>query len=85
MSYFQKDYDGNFSYSYYGVGDTILGDYVDPGKIDTYLEDEAFWEAVRRSYKSIDLSGKSKRDMERFNAKRLKTAECMPESVRRIW
>lgn len=77
MSYFQKDYEGNFSYSYYGVGDTILGDYVDPGKIDAYLEDEAFWEAVRRSYKSIDLSGKSKRDMERFNAKRLKTAEWL--------
>ena len=37
MSYFQKDYDGNFSYSYYGVDDTILGDYVDPGKIDAYL------------------------------------------------
>jgi hypothetical protein len=77
MAYFNKDYDGNFSYSYYGVCDTILGDYVTPGAIDAYLEDEVFWEAVRRSYTSIDLSGKSKRDMERFNAKRLKTAEWL--------
>lgn len=42
MPSFEKDCDGNFSYSYYGVEDTILGEYVDPKKIDAYLEDEAF-------------------------------------------
>lgn len=77
MAYFEKNFDGNFSYSYYGVGDTIIGEYVDPGKIEAYLEDEVFWEAVRQSYKSIDLSGKNQRDLDRFNAKRLKTAEWL--------
>ena len=77
MAYFEKNHEGNFLYSYYGVGDTIMGQYVDPSKIDKYLEDEAFGEAVRRSYKNIDLSGKNKRDLERFNAKKLKTAEWL--------
>ena len=77
MAYFEKNFDGNFSYSYYGVGDVIIGEYVDPGKIEAYLEDESFWEAVRQSYKNIDLSGKNQRDLDRFNAKRLKTAEWL--------
>ena len=77
MAYFEKNFDGNFSYSYYGVRDTIIGEYVDPGKIEAYLEDESFWEAVRQSYKNIDLSGKNQRDLDRFNAKRLKTAEWL--------
>lgn len=77
MAYFEKNFDGNFSYSYYGVGDVIIGEYVDLGKIEAYLEDESFWEAVRQSYKNIDLSGKNQRDLERFNAKRLKTAEWL--------
>lgn len=33
MAYFEKNSDGNFDYSYYGVNDTILGEYVDPGRI----------------------------------------------------
>lgn len=77
MAYFEKNFDGNFSYSYYGVGDVIIGEYVDPAKIEAYLEDESFWEAVRQSYKNIDLSGKNQQDLERFNAKRLKTAEWL--------
>ena len=55
----------------------LIGGYVDPGKIEAYLEDESFWEAVRQSYKNIDLSGKNQRDLDRFNAKRLKTAEWL--------
>lgn len=77
MAYFEKNFDGNFSYSYYGVGDVIIGEYVDPAKIEAYLEDESFWEAVRQSYKNIDLSGKNQQALERFNAKRLKTAEWL--------
>jgi hypothetical protein len=74
MAYFEKISDGNFMYSYCGVGDIILGEYVDPELIEAYLEDETFEVAVKNSYKHIDLSGKSKRDLERFNAKKQKTA-----------
>ena len=75
MAYFEKISDGNFMYLYYGVGDIILGEYVDPELIEAYLEDETFEVAVKNSYKSIDLSGKNKRDLERFNAKKQKTAD----------
>ena len=75
MAYFEKISDGNFMYSYCGVGDIILGEYVDPELIEAYLEDETFEVAVKNSYKHIDLSGKSKRDLERFNAKKQKTAD----------
>lgn len=64
-------------YLYYGVGDIILGEYVDPELIEAYLEDETFEVAVKNSYKSIDLSGKNKRDLERFNAKKQKTADWL--------
>ena len=77
MAYFEKNSDGNFDYSYYGVNDTILGEYVDPGRIQAYLDDETFEVAVKNSYKHIDLSGKSKRDLERFNAKKQKTADWL--------
>ena len=44
MAYFEKDSDGNFQYSYYGVNGIILGDYVDPTKIEAYIEDETFYQ-----------------------------------------
>ena len=34
MAYFEKDSNGNFMYSYCGVGDIILGEYVDPELIE---------------------------------------------------
>ena len=77
MAYFEKDSNGNFMYSYCGVGDTICGEYVDPTLIEAYLEDETFEMAVKNSYKSIDLSGRNKRDLERFNAKKQKTADWL--------
>ena len=64
-------------HSYCGVGDIILGEYVDPELIEAYLADETFEVAVKNSYKNIDLSGKNKRDLERFNAKKQKTADWL--------
>ena len=66
MAYFEKDLEGNFQYSYYGVNGIILGDYVNPEGIEAYIDDEMFYEAVKDSYKHIDLTGKRKRDLERF-------------------
>jgi hypothetical protein len=85
MAYFEKNSDGNFMYSYCGVGDIILGEYVDPTLIEAYLEDETFEVAVRNSYKSIDLSGRSKRDIERFNAKMQKTADWLRKQANAIY
>ena len=53
MAYFEKNYDGNYEYSYYGVGDIILGNYVEEGLIEAYIEDETFDEAVKGSYKIL--------------------------------
>ena len=50
MAYFEKDSNGNFMYSYCGVGDIICGEYVDPTLIEAYLEDETFEMAVKNSY-----------------------------------
>ena len=77
MAYFEKDFEGHFQYSYCGVNGVILGDYVNPEDIEAYIEDEMFYEAVKDSYKSIDLTGKCKRDLERFNAKKQKTADWL--------
>ena len=77
MAYFEKDFEGNFQYSYCGVNGIILGDYVNREGIEAYIDDEMFYEAVKDSYKSIDLTGRRKRDMERFIAKRNKTADWL--------
>ena len=45
MAYFEKDLEGNFQYSYYGVNGIILGDYVNPEGIEAYIDDEMFYEA----------------------------------------
>ena len=34
MAYFEKDFEGNFQYSYYGVNGIIHGDYVNPEGIE---------------------------------------------------
>ena len=75
--YFEKNDDSNYEYSYYGVDDCIFGEYVNPERIEAYISDEAFYEAVKHSYKSIDLTGRRKRDMERFIAKRDKAADWL--------
>ena len=49
MAYFEKDFEGNFQYSYYGVNGIILGDYVNPEGIEAYIDDEMFYEAVKDS------------------------------------
>ena len=77
MAYFEKECDGNFRYSYYGVNGQILANYVDPAGIESYIDDEVFFEAVKGSYKNIDLTGRSKRDLERFTAKMNKTADWL--------
>ena len=85
MAYFMKNDDGNYEYSYYGVGDIICGEYVDPTLIEAYLEDETFYEAVKGSYNKIDLTGRRKRDMDRFNAKREKTAAWLRKQANGIY
>ena len=77
MSYFVKEADGNFHYSYYGVVDWVMAEYVNPQGIEVYIENEQFSNAVKGSYKDIDLTGKRKRDLERFNAKKQKTADWL--------
>ena len=57
MAYFKKDDHGNVWYSYYGVSDCILADYTSPEKLEAYLDDEVFQQAVINSYEHIDLSG----------------------------
>ena len=85
MAYFEKDLEGNFQYSYYGVNGIILGDYVNPEGIEAYIDDEMFYEAVKDSYKHIDLTGKRKRDLERFIAKREKTAVWLRQKANGIY
>ena len=85
MAYFEKNDEGNYEYSYYGVGDCILGEYVTPELIEAYIEDETFHEAVKNSYKKIDLTGRRKRDLERFLAKRDKTAAWLRQKAKGIY
>ena len=85
MAYFEKDFDGNFQYSYNGVNGWILGNYVNPTGIEAYIEDEVFYDAVKDSYKRIDLTGRNKRDMERFNAKMNKTADWLRKKANGIY
>ena len=86
MAYFEKNYyDDDFQYSYYGVNGVIFGDYVNPKGIEAYIEDEMFYEAVKDSYKSIDLSGRNKRDIERFNTKKEKTAAWLRQKANGIY
>jgi hypothetical protein len=85
MAYFEKDFDGNFQYSYNGVNVWILGNYVNPTGIEAYIEDEVFYDAVKDSYKSIDLTGRNKRDLERFNAKMNKTADWLRKKANGIY
>ena len=85
MAYFEKDFDGNIQYSYNGVNGWILGNYVNPTGIEAYIEDEVFYDAVKDSYKSIDLTGRNKRDLERFNAKMNKTADWLRKKANGIY
>lgn len=81
MAYFSKFDDELFSYSYCGVSDMILSEYVNPTGIEAYIADEVFEEAVKASYKNIDISGRSKRDLERFNAKRERVAAWLRDKA----
>lgn len=77
MPQFTKNDDGTFTYSYNRVHGWILEEYVCPERIDAYIEDESFWNAVKDSYKNIDLSGRSQKDLDRFHAKHKKTADWL--------
>ena len=70
---------------YCGVADCIFGEYVNPEGIEVYIADEVFYEAVKHSYKKIDLTGRRKRDMERFIAKRDKTAAWLRQKAKGIY
>lgn len=85
MAYFEKNDNGNYVYSYCGVADCIMGEYVTNGLIEAYIEDETFYEAVKNSYKNIDLTGRRRRDMERFVAKRDKTADWLRKKANGIY
>ena len=77
MAYFKKDDHGNVWYSYYGVSDCILADYTSPEKIEAYLVDEVFQQAVINSYQHIDLSGDNEKNISRVFAKMDRTAEWL--------
>ena len=77
MAYFKKDDYGNVWYSYYGVSDCILADYTTLEKIEAYLDDEVFQQAVINSYEHIDLSGDNEKNSSRVFAKMDRTAEWL--------
>ena len=77
MAYFKKDDHGNVWYSYYGVSDCILADYTSPEKLEAYLDDEVFQQAVINSYEHIDLSGDKEKNISRVFAKMDRTAEWL--------
>ena len=77
MAYFKKDDYGNVWYSYYGVSDCILADYTSPEKLEAYLDDEVFQQAVINSYEHIDLSGDNEKNISRVLAKMDRTAEWL--------
>ena len=77
MAYFKKDDHGNVQYSYYGVSDCILADYTSPEKLEAYLDDEVFQQAVINSYEHIDLSGDNEKNISRVLAKMDRTAEWL--------
>ena len=70
-----------FHYSYYGVVDRLMAEYVNPQGIEAYIQNEQFSNAVKRSYKNIDLTRKRKRDLERFEAKKKRTAQWLREKA----
>ena len=77
MAYFKKDDHGNVWYSYYVVSDCILADYTSPEKLEAYLDDEVFQQAVINSYEHIDLSGDNEKNISRVLAKMDRTAEWL--------
>ena len=77
MAYFKKDDHGNGWYSYEGVSDCILADYTSPEKLEAYLDDEVFQQAVINSYEHIDLSGDNEKNISRVLAKMDRTAEWL--------
>lgn len=83
MPRFEKIDDETFIYSYNNVAGMIDAEYVCPEHIEAYIEDEVFWETVKGSYKDIDLS--KKKNMERFLAKRQKTADWLRKQANGIY
>ena len=67
----------SFHNSYYGVSDCILADYTSPEKLEAYLDDEVFQQAVINSYEHIDLSGDNEKNISRVFAKMDRTAEWL--------
>lgn len=85
MPRFERIDDEKFFFSYYGTADFLPAVYVDPTLIDAYFEEEAFLEAVKASYSRIDLSGRNKRDEERFEKKCQKTADWLRKQANGIY
>ena len=79
MAYFKKDDYGNVWYSYYGVSDCILADYTSPEKIEAYLDDEVFQQAVINSYEHIDLSGDNEKNISRVHSAAINGSWCGAE------
>ena len=77
MAYFKKDDHGNVWYSYYGVSDCILADYTSPEKLEAYLDDEVFQQAVISSDEHVYLSGDNEKNISRVVAKMDRTAEWL--------
>ena len=75
MAYFKKDDHGNVWYSYYGVSDCILADYTSPEKLEAYLDDEVFQQAVINSYEHSKHTGQKEKNITRVLAKMVRTAE----------
>ena len=72
-----------FYYEYDGVYGFILSEYATPERIEAYLDDEEFDEAIKNRYKKIDLSGKNEKDLDRFRARKEKTANWLRKQVRK--
>ena len=81
MAYFIKDDQGNVEYSYYGVQDWILAQYISFDGIEAYINDETFQQAVINSYSSLNLSGDNAKDIDRVLAKMDRTATWLRRKI----
>lgn len=72
-----------FYYEYDGVYGSILSEYATPERIEAYLDDEEFDEAIKNRYKKIDLSGNNEKDLDRFRVRKEKTANWLRKQVQK--
>lgn len=79
--FFKFDDYGNIDYNYDRVFGWIEASYANPEGIEAYLDDEAFIEDVKNSYKRIDLTGDNQRDIDRFLAKQNRVADWLRKQM----